>query len=143
MRRAVGQPEPGQVERDPAQAARGQLAQHLAIQEGRGRHPVQAQHWLAAARRASLAYETADTGGLKTPPGSAVLLDHVMAGHPPAVLMAAVAFGVLLDMTGNRNRHYLQLLRVTGWRDRDSAGGWVRQVCSGAACAQVSGSSAR
>ena len=79
---AVGEPEPRQVERDSAQATRGQLTQDLAVQEARGRHPVQAHDRLAAGRWAGFPHETGNTGSLKTPPGSAVLLHHVMAVHP-------------------------------------------------------------
>jgi hypothetical protein len=42
--RALGQAEAGQVERHAAQAAVGQLGQHLPVQERGADHPVDAQH---------------------------------------------------------------------------------------------------
>src|SRR5262249_33253439 len=92
--RAVGGPEGGQVERDPAQVTRGQFAQDFAVQETRGWHAVQAHHRLAT-RRASFPDEAADASGLKTPPGGAVLADHIVAVHLcNLLLIAAVALVV-------------------------------------------------
>ena len=55
---------------------------------------MQAHHRLAI-RRASFPDEAADTGGLKTPPGGAVLADHIVAVHLCNFLfIAAVALVV-------------------------------------------------
>src|SRR5262249_40845458 len=99
---AGGEPAPGQGERDPAPAQRGQLAESFAGQETRGWHAVQAHHRLAA-RWAGFPDEAADASGRKTPPGGAVLADHIVAVHLGNLLliaaMALVAGGSLPSLT--------------------------------------------
>ena len=64
VRAAVGQAQAGQVEGDPAQPSGGQLAQHLAVEEGGRRHTVDADDGLAGSL---LAHEAADAGRAEGP----------------------------------------------------------------------------
>ena len=75
---ALGGSEPGKIPRDPAQAPRRELAEHLAVQERRSRDAVHADHCIAVAL---LAYEAADPGGPELATRSAMLVDHAATAH--------------------------------------------------------------
>ena len=77
--RALGQAEPGQVECDAAQPARGELAHHLAVQEARRRNPVHAYHGLALAL---VEHEAAHAGGVEVAARAAVALDDLGGRQP-------------------------------------------------------------
>jgi len=69
----VGEAEPGQVERDSAQAAGGELVEHLAVQEARRGDAVEAHDRLAGA---GLAHEAVDPARGEAPARRSVGSDH-------------------------------------------------------------------
>src|SRR5262249_57787457 len=91
------------------------LLRRFLLQETRGGHAVQAHHRLAAGRWAGFPDEAADAGGLKTPPGGAVLADHIVAVHlGNPLLIAAVA--VVVSWRAGRCR------RLRGYRGMSGRG---------------------
>jgi len=94
VRRAVGQAQAGQIERDAPHAAPRELIEHLAIEEGGGRHAMQAEHRLAGA---GLAHKALHARRGEAPPRGAVTLDDLGGAHARracqtrAGMMSAVA----------------------------------------------------
>jgi hypothetical protein len=84
---AVSEPKPREVERHAAQAASGQLGDHLAIQKARRRDAVHADHGLAVAL---LADEALDPTGGEPPPRVAVAGDDLAADHRASLSAGAV-----------------------------------------------------
>ena len=71
---ALGEAQPGEVQRDRPHPLVGQVGDHLAVQERARRDPVEQDHVRPVAL---LAHEAAHAAGGKAPPGGAVDVDQL------------------------------------------------------------------
>jgi hypothetical protein len=85
VHRPISQAKTGQVERHRREPTRRQLADHLAVQERRGRQPVKQDNRLALALRP---HEARQAGGLERAARSSVSSDHLIHGrsHPTSTV---------------------------------------------------------
>ncbi len=92
---AVGQAEARKVESHPAQAARGQFGQHLAVQERGADHAVDADDGRPVS---FLAHEAGHAGGAEPAAGLLMRLEYLgAAGRPPGDRRAVAAPGGLVE----------------------------------------------